>query len=373
MNTQLKFDGQHLDEVLERIGRELGPQAVIVEANRGRRGGVGGFFAREWFEVVVEAPAPPDRVDDAPHSLMSDEALLSLADEVSDEVGDHSLSSAVAESTFARVLSRVGGSEQGSAVDVDSAAPTIRPRTASPRVVAMSSSPVSASPVPASPVSASPVSSGKFEASARAAHPARVRSLRDLDLRSMLAVLDQTAAPVATVLDRGTNAIVAVVGDLSAARPVAEAIAARAGLAEDDVLVASPTARDDVPSWLRIDSAATAAARVDRWRRRERPIVVAVDLTPGRDGHVWAAEVLAAMGADEVRLVARAWQVTDELAPKAAVLGGVDGLELVDVEAAGEPESFLDLDIPVLGIDGRAATPELWAALMLERRNDVAV
>jgi hypothetical protein len=364
LSTQLKFDGPHLDEVLERVGRELGPQAVIVEANRGRRGGVGGFFAREWFEVVVEAPAPPAAIDDAPRSLMSDEALLSLADEVNDEVGHHATSGMVAEPTFARVLARVGSvSDQASSVAAGSSAPSIRSRPSAPIADVESSD----APAP------SRAASVPGAAAVRESNPARVRSLRDLDLRSMLAVLDETAAPVATALDRGTNAIVAVVGDLSAARPVAEAIATRAGLAEDDVLVASPTARDDVPSWLRIDGAATATARVDRWRRRERPIVVAVDLTPGRDGHVWAAEVLAAMGADEVRLVARAWQVTDELAPKAAVLGGVDGLELVDVEAAGEPESFLDLDIPVLGIDGRAATPELWAALMLERRNDVAV
>jgi hypothetical protein len=189
----------------------------------------------------------------------------------------------------------------------------------------------------------------------------------------MLDVLDRTAPVVASVLDHHPSAIVAVVGDLAVGRRVAADIAARAGMEEGDVLVASPVARDDVPSWLRLDGPATTAARVERWRRSDRPVVVAVDLAPGRDGHAWAADVLAAIGADEVRLVARAWQVTDELGPKAAVLGGIDGLELVEVDAAAEPEAFLDLDLPVMGIDGRVATPELWAALLIERRNDVAV
>lgn len=350
MSTQLKFDGPRLDEVLERVGRELGPQAVIVEANRGRRGGVGGFFAKEWFEVVVEAPEPPVDELDRPSSL--DEALLSLADGVDDRVEPgivRQAAPAVEVDAFAHVLAKVGGGEGR----VEHGAPAPSPVVA----VAPVAAPLDVPAVPRE----------------TADHAERPTTLRTMDLTSMLSVLDRIAPRVPTVLDAGSHAIVAVVGDLSAVRTVAEAIAVGAGLQASDVLVASPSTRDDVPSWLRIDGAATAAARVQRWRRREAPVVVAVELTPGRDGHAWAAEVLGAIGADEVRLVARAWQVTDELGPKATVLGGVDGLELVEVDAAGEPEAFLDLELPVMGIDGRTATPELWAALLVERRNDVAV
>ena len=349
MSTQLKFDGPRLDEVLERVGRELGPQAIIVEANRGRRGGVGGFFAREWFEVIVEAPAPPAG-DEAAADPMSDAAFLALADRVSDVVEAKVGTDEAPEPTsnpFDRILAQVGApavAESGASVATSAPGRSMHPTSSAPRVVAASPS------LPAAPT-----------------------SLGALDLRSMLDVLDRTAPVVTSVLDHHPSAIVAVVGDLAVGRRVAADIAARAGMEEGDVLVACPVARDDVPSWLRLDGPATTAARVDRWRRSDRPVVVAVDLAPGRDGHAWAADVLAAIGADEVRLVARAWQVTDELGPKAAVLGGIDGIELVEVDASAEPEAFLDLDLPVMGIDGRVATPELWAALLLERRNDVAL
>jgi hypothetical protein len=164
--------------------------------------------------------------------------------------------------------------------------------------------------------------------------------------------------------------VVAVVGDLRVARTVAAALAARLGAGEADVVVATADARDDVSPWMRIDGPEVARSRAARWRRGDQPVVVAVDLTPGRDGHAWAAGVIEALDADQVRLVARAWQVTDELVAKAAVLGGVDGLELVELDAAAEPEAFLELDLAVLGLDGRPASSEMWAALMMERRND---
>jgi hypothetical protein len=44
-----------LEELLERVRTEVGPDARIVAANRVRKGGVGGFFAKQAFEVLVEA------------------------------------------------------------------------------------------------------------------------------------------------------------------------------------------------------------------------------------------------------------------------------------------------------------------------------
>jgi hypothetical protein len=60
-----KFEGSSLDELLEHVYRECGAQARILEANRVRKGGVGGFFAREGYEVVVE-PDPHHRPGDEP-------------------------------------------------------------------------------------------------------------------------------------------------------------------------------------------------------------------------------------------------------------------------------------------------------------------
>jgi len=52
--SQLRFEGGELEELLERVRTEVGPEARIVAANRIRQGGVAGFFAKEGFEVVVD-------------------------------------------------------------------------------------------------------------------------------------------------------------------------------------------------------------------------------------------------------------------------------------------------------------------------------
>ncbi|MCU1466383.1 MAG: hypothetical protein JWM72_2311, partial [Actinomycetia bacterium] len=54
MASQLRFEGGELEELLERVRTEVGPEARIVAANRIRQGGVAGFFAKEGFEVVVD-------------------------------------------------------------------------------------------------------------------------------------------------------------------------------------------------------------------------------------------------------------------------------------------------------------------------------
>ena len=63
MASQQQFEGPVLEDLLERVRAEVGPDARIVAANRVRKGGVGGFFARQAFEVLVEpgadAPAGP--------------------------------------------------------------------------------------------------------------------------------------------------------------------------------------------------------------------------------------------------------------------------------------------------------------------------
>jgi len=52
--SQQQFEGPVLEDLLERVRNEVGPDARIVAANRIRKGGVGGFFAKQAFEVLVE-------------------------------------------------------------------------------------------------------------------------------------------------------------------------------------------------------------------------------------------------------------------------------------------------------------------------------
>ena len=57
MSNPLLFEGRDLEEVLSEAQLVFGPEVEIVQANRVRKGGVFGFFAREWYEVWAHGPA----------------------------------------------------------------------------------------------------------------------------------------------------------------------------------------------------------------------------------------------------------------------------------------------------------------------------
>jgi hypothetical protein len=59
----LLLEGDDLEALLIRARREGGAQARIVRAQKVRRGGILGFFAREGFEVAVEIPQEEEPAD----------------------------------------------------------------------------------------------------------------------------------------------------------------------------------------------------------------------------------------------------------------------------------------------------------------------
>lgn len=68
-----------VEEALARLAEQVGPGAKILHANRVRRGGVAGFFAREVIELVAETTPPiTDGVDSAFARLLAaaDEAEI---------------------------------------------------------------------------------------------------------------------------------------------------------------------------------------------------------------------------------------------------------------------------------------------------------
>ncbi|MFP4512311.1 MAG: hypothetical protein ACLFRV_05110 [Acidimicrobiales bacterium] len=363
MKNLLKFDGPRLEDLLERVQRELGADVTIVDATRSRRGGFAGFFAHEWFEVVVEhdaslrdqveRPEQPHPADGAEADGHDDDPFLAMALAVDDrrETGG----------------SAAGGGEPAAGSGVaDVGSPQVAEFALA---LASAQRDATVGSVDAPNAAASPTTHPRPSSAGLAAVPApRTRRLRDLDLRSLLAHLDQLVPDEALP---GTEApVVAVVGDLASARLAADALTAALGLDVSDVVIARPEPLEGTPPWLEITTPGQARARASRWRGSGHATVLLVELAPGREGHGWAASVLEAVQADQVRLVAKAWQLSDHLAAKALALGGVDGLDVVEVDTAAEPELFLELDLPVLAIDGRRATSELWASLLYERRID---
>ena len=63
----LQFDGETIEEALAAAAKVLGPNVQVAEARKVRRGGVGGFFAQERFEIdAFEGDTRPAAVPAAP-------------------------------------------------------------------------------------------------------------------------------------------------------------------------------------------------------------------------------------------------------------------------------------------------------------------
>ncbi|GAA2976324.1 hypothetical protein [Actinokineospora diospyrosa] len=73
MATRLLLEGPDLEALLDRVRTEHGADARIVSADRLRKGGVAGFFSKQWFEIGVEVPEPGD-------PSVPREQVLSVAD-----------------------------------------------------------------------------------------------------------------------------------------------------------------------------------------------------------------------------------------------------------------------------------------------------
>jgi hypothetical protein len=90
--VNVQIQGASIDELLTRVADDYGPGARILAAERVRRGGVGGFFSKEHYEMTVEVPEPtggsvpaePAAAEPAtaPRTAGS---LLELADAVSED------------------------------------------------------------------------------------------------------------------------------------------------------------------------------------------------------------------------------------------------------------------------------------------------
>ena len=77
--------------------------------------------------------------------------------------------------------------------------------------------------------------------------------------------------------------------------------------------------------------------------------------------------MLAALAPTAVWGVAGATHKSEDLAAWADGLGGFDALALEDISATSSPADVLAAGIPVASLDGRHATPALWAALIAAR------
>jgi len=182
-------------------------------------------------------------------------------------------------------------------------------------------------------------------------------------LRSSLSRL-----PAAPAIPKTVGSVVAVVGERGAAMELARELSAEAGLDPDTITLATRRrvpAR--MPENLVITGSEDALEKRRSWRRRDRPSVVVIDAELAADKPAWAYHVLAALEPEATWGVVDATRKTEDVSAWLNNLGGVDALAVNDIDATTTPAAVLQLDVPVGRIDGRPASPALWAALLTER------
>lgn len=410
MSSQ-RLEGSDLEALLARVREEHGERARIVEANKLRRGGVGGFFAKESFEVVVDldeddddeagelplaaalpspdrepAPAPAPAPAAAPAGTAfadDDEPFVAFTlDELASSVADPAPSFArvaaqyaeAAETehevlpeegpTFSEVLGRALAAERAAALEPAwPATAAVRDAAPAARVVAPRHEPGGLTGVGAPGIGG--LSPADLAALARLGLPLEHAALvvRTDDPAAVALVRLLEAFPAAPALPRAARSVIAVVGGREEAGELAAAIAGSAA----DVVVAADRRGADLR---------TAAAVGDlqaTWRRRRRPVVVALESPFDVAPSPWATGLLDALEPALVLGHVDAGRKPEDVAAWSSAVGGIDALALTGLDRTTTPAAILAAGIPVASLDGAPATPARWAALLTDRLTTAAL
>jgi hypothetical protein len=426
--SQRQFEGPVLEDLLQRVRAEVGPGARIVAANRIRKGGVGGFFSRQAFEVLVEAadapstatpasaPAPTrPTADTASVENRAPATILELADAVSaderndviDLVEERSLSTETRD--FAQVLDRFSRAIDATAEELGRApspfprfpgtAPEIDLRVTDRATTAGAAPTAPPVPAPNEPLEPAPrpTNDDDVDVTTFAATPTP-RTVRPVTPPA--AVIDRYETrllklglpprliprgvgpnglkgalveslirlPPAPNVPPALGVVIATVGVGATPVVLARDLATDLGLDPDDVMLATrEPLGGGIPAWLQMCDPATAQERRLSWRRRTRPTIVACSLPGATRGLRWAKEILDNLEPTVTWAIVDAGSKREDIAYRIEELGGVDVLALDGLDDTVSPATALEIGIPVGRLADEHASPVTWTELLLER------
>jgi hypothetical protein len=425
--TRVLLEGPAIEPLLAQVRQEYGSAVRIISADKVRSGGIGGFFAKQHYELSVEVPdsaeeEPPPFPDEPAQTL---DQMLERA-EAGDRVGAGrtagiSDTDAAAErfqpdtgAAFAELLAGLDTAQHVAASaparparpapPVEAAPdktdnPTVRPF----RPAAATGTPVNGSstrplpPVPSladlmgglglgeTPPAAPPARSaatayGLNPTSPPKPHDSVVSNLISVGMPSELAeqitggdtyagVLGLLAArPAAPGIPDGPGEILVLAGDLGHAVPIGKQLLAQIGADQTHLLLAGASAAGTGLHSSRImHDAKAAAARAEKLRTAGSAWVVALDAPIGATDPLWVSDVCDALGATALWAVVDATRKTADTARHLRSLGEVEALVVHSVELTADPATVLGLDLPIFSLDGKPATPHSWAAMLCAR------
>jgi len=183
------------------------------------------------------------------------------------------------------------------------------------------------------------------------------------DLRTRLVhQLEELPAPPPLPATRGT--VVAIVGSRGPAHDVALAVCATVGSNPDSIATIAPRTR--TPKATELGTAEEAAEQRRAWRRRQTPTVAVIEAPLGQSS-AWAGEVLEALEPTVVWGLVDAGRKVEDITAWSDDLGGLDALCLSGLDDTVSPASALQTGVPVVLLEGQAATPERWADVLIGR------
>jgi hypothetical protein len=164
------------------------------------------------------------------------------------------------------------------------------------------------------------------------------------------------------------GSVLVVVGERDEAIDLARDLAAEVGADPEQVILASTAYRGSAfADDRRITDVDEVLERRRGWRRRRGPTVVAVETTAAKRSAAWTSAVLEALEPTMTWASVDAGRKPEDLRAWADRVGGIDALSVTGTDATISPAAILQTGIPVGRVEGRAATPTLWAALLTER------
>src|SRR6478752_5078160 len=305
--TRLQLEGPDLPQLVAQVRAEYGAAAKIVKAERVRRGGVGGFFAREYFQLLVELPLG---------------------------VGP----------TAKRAR---GASAAPAPAGPAPAAPLLRPRDAAPQLAMPGPDPDRPFGVPANILAGADGAAGRY--------------------RRLVAWLETFPMVPPPVYAPGQ--VIAVVGELGPAMRVGTLIAGKVGVDRAGMFVASPGAgaAAELLATRVLADPTEVAQRRQAWGHGTDSRVVVVEAPLLLDPPRWAGGVLAALAPTFTWGVVQASTKVNDITAWAARLGQLDALAVQNVAATGDPAGLLGGPVPVGMLDTQRASVPVWADLLAAR------
>jgi hypothetical protein len=174
--------------------------------------------------------------------------------------------------------------------------------------------------------------------------------------------------PSAPGVPDAAGEILVLAGELAHAIPIAKRLLEQIGVDQTHLLLAGPSsAGTGLHSSRVMHDAKAAAIRAEKLQSADAPWVVVLDAPIGATDPIWVNDMCDAIGATAVWAVVDATRKTADTARHLRTLGDVEALIVHGVDLTADPATVLGLDLPIVSLDGKPATPHAWAAMLCAR------